>query len=652
LSQAHGSGLPPEKPSPVKLFSQSGNRLTFTFDSPEHPWTADELNIINNALGDFSPVIETVYGEPAFTITVNIRKDPSITFAGEYSPITKEIVLRDATRLDVLCHEMIHAFRDENMLLINSYEEGMTRAVEVEVFNRLAAYTFWNENHSYMYDVYYEGLNRQVIGSQFGNFDYASPFLLLRYDLTGYAWAKIFLENPNFFIDFNRTLYERTLLNPSALSDASILQDIASSLQPVVEGKPFFTWYEQQGIFDTTPQQGYFLYQNISNFNVYYFFRDISGSEKMIEGATIEWEIYDHDDSFISSGHGVTSSFGWTSLNPVFPAQYNGRIKVIASVKTPEGSIISNIALRSVGETEGIFGIVDDSETGVITITPLDDVTPPVSLDVINGAFSIPSFTNAKGRFIAVYTDQNAQTFSKQFNKDASDYFLSMVKSSAVADLALFQTVAPGQVTVGSNLMYTLTVVNNGPDTATELFLADVLPPDVTFVSVTSAQGSCTFFSSAVTCALDTLPKGSSTSVNIMVRPTQEGNISNAAEVVGNIFDSDTTNNATMMSSTVVDILTAIKGILILISKMENLVDLGILNQGQGNSLSAILQVVRQHIEQDKTTAAIKELGAFTNHINAFLRADILSQSDGEELKSMANNISIHLTPQHQAFSP
>ena len=651
LSEAYCNTTSKEQLSPGKLPSQLPNKLTFTFDSPEHPWTADELNIINNALADFSPVIETIYGEPAFTITVNVRKDPSITFSGEYSPITKEIVLRDATQLDVLCHEMIHAFRDENMLLINSYEEGMTRAVEVEVFNRLAAYTFWNENHSYMYDVYYEGLNRQVIGSQFGNFDYASPFLLLRYDLAGYAWAKVFLENSNFFVDFNRTLYDRALLDPSTLSDVSILQDIASSLQPVVEGKPFLTWYEQQGIFDPSPKEGYFLYQNISNFNVYYFSRDASGSEKMIAGATIQWEIYDHEDRLMLSGSGVTSPLGWISLNPLLPFDYKGRIKIVASVLTFDG-LINNTAFTFAGDHDGIFGIIEGTDTGVMAITPLDGDTPTVTIDVAHGIFDAPSLAVEKGRFIAVYRDGEGQIFSKQFNKDASDYFLSMVKNTSMADLSVFQTVTPGQITVGNNLMYTLTVANNGPDTATEVLLKDILPPVVTFVSVTPAQGSCTFFSSAVTCALDTINKGSSVTVKITTTPTQTGAIENNAYVAGNVYDPEMNNNNVVMSSTVLDINPAIKSIISLISRITILVDQEILNHGQGESLITLLEAAENHVKRDRAIPAINQIHAFMNHITAFLRAGVLTQSQGEALLTLADNIIVHLTPQHQAFSP
>jgi hypothetical protein len=311
-SQTHGSEIYRYNPAPAV----STKDLTFTFNSPFYPWSVEELNTLNTAIADLYPVVKTVYGEPAFNIIVNVRKDPSISFSGEYSPTTNEIVLRDASQLDVLCHEMIHAFRDDNMITINNYEEGMTRAVEVEVFDRLAAYTFWNENHSYIYDVYYDGLSRQVVGSQSGNFDYVSPFLLLRYELTGYAWAKVFFENSNFFIDFNRVLYDRTLMDPSVRADESKLLEIANSLQPSVEGKPFLTWYGQQGVLNRTPQTGYFLYQNISTLTVYYFYRDISGFETMQPGIQFSGRS-DYQDLLIDSGSDVASLFGWIPINSV-----------------------------------------------------------------------------------------------------------------------------------------------------------------------------------------------------------------------------------------------------------------------------------------------------------------------------------------------
>ena len=651
MSKAHCNDISREWVPTGKISSQSSNELSFTFFSPDYPWTADELNILNNAIDDFYPIIEMIYGEPAFPITVNVRKDPSIIFSGEYSPRTKEIVLRDATQLDVLCHEMIHAFRDENMILINSFEEGMARAVEVEVFSRLTAYTFWNEHHSYMYDVYYEGLNRQLIGSQSGNFDYASPFLLLRYDLSGYAWAKVFLENSNFFADFNSELYDRVLSDRSTLANVSMLKELAASIQPVAEGKPFLAWYEQQGIFDPTPWEGYFLYQNISNFNVYYFLRDTSGFEKMIEGATIDWEIYDHEERFISSGSGVTSRLGWISLNPSLPVDYKGRIKIVSSVLTPDG-LITNTVFTAAGNNNGIFGIVEGTDSGVITIMPLDGNTSPITVDVAHGIFDAPSLASEQGRFIAVYSDDNGQIFSKQFNKDASDYFLSMVKSSSVADLSLLQSAMPDEVTVGSNLMYTLTITNNGPDMASEVLLTDVLPPGVTFVSAIPTQGRCTFFSSSVRCAMNALDRDASATVNITVTPVQTGAIHNNANVTGNVSDPDVNNNSVLLSSSIIDIEPAIKKVNLLINKVATLVGREILNRGQAESLTALLEAAEQHIERDRANPAINQIRAFIAHVTAFVRAGIISQLDEEELKSAAYTIIAMLTQQHQALSP
>ena len=65
---------------------------------------------------------------------------------------------------------MLHAFRDRNMIAFSSFEEGMVRAAEIEIFNRLPGYDYsMGKHHSYQYDVYYEGLNRPSIGAQNGN---------------------------------------------------------------------------------------------------------------------------------------------------------------------------------------------------------------------------------------------------------------------------------------------------------------------------------------------------------------------------------------------------------------------------------------------------------------------------------------------------
>gem|GEM_PF-4516398 len=632
--------------------SLASRGIFFTFFSPDDPWEESDADVLRRAVEDFYPVIESVYGPPAFAITVNVRKDPSIGLSGEYSPRTKEILLRDATQLDVLCHEMIHAFRDEYMLSISSFEEGMARAVEVEVFNRLPDYTFWNENHRYLYDVYYEGLNKQMMGSQTGNFDYASPFLLLRYDLTGYAWAKVFLENPGFFIEFNRMLFEEAARNPSILSDLSALKELASSAQPIVEGKPFAAWYEQQGIFDPHPGEGHFLYTNISTLTIYYFSRDLAGSERMIAGAPIEWEVYDYEDTLIAKGDDVTSPLGWVSIFPSFPEGYSGRIKVVASALTPSSDAISNTALSCVGENKGVFGIVDASDGGTIVVIPLDSDSHATVATVTRGTFSLAPLEKERGRFVALFADGGGRLFSKRFNKDASLYFLSMAQSDGEADLVLAQSAESSYGTIGNDLVYTLTVTNAGPGMATDVFLADALPPSVIYVSAVPSQGRCRTQDSMILCALDTIEPGAQASVEITVIPTQAGAIENTAFAATNAIDRNIENNRIVSNMMISETNPAIQAIRDLIGKIEMLVHEQALSPGHGRALRSLLEGAEKNVRQNNPLPAVKKTRALINHVNALVRAGVIPDTAGAALEESARIIIRLLTPQHRAPSP
>ncbi len=411
--------------------------LTFLFHSPDYPWTSRELSVLRRAARDFYRTIKGVYGQPAFSIKVNVRKDPTIAVQGAYLATTNEILLKSSASLDVFCHEIIHAFRDDDMITLSNYEEGMTVAAEVEVFNRLPEYTYWDEYHSYPYDVFYEALNNYVIGSFRCIFDYASPLLLLRYQLAGYAWGKVLLENPNFFLSFNQELYQRVMYEPDLLETEQALSEMASALQPSVEGKPFEVWYGQQGIFTSDPPAGSFLYQNSSNFVVYLFNRDSTGSEQMEPGATINWEVYDYRDRLLDEGSAITSDLGWISFAPNVPADYKGRIKMVTFCSTPQGRI-ENISLRTFGEEEGIFGVLTKDDSGTVDIIPLDEPGEEVGVAVVNGAFSAPSLASLRGRFIAVFTGEGGRSFSRQFNKDASNYFLFMDEKETTTDSNLF----------------------------------------------------------------------------------------------------------------------------------------------------------------------------------------------------------------------
>lgn len=83
---------------------------------------------------------------------------------------------------------------------------------------------------------------------------------------------------------------------------------------------------------------------------------------------------------------------------------------------------------------------------------------------------------------------------------------------SGGADLAITK-IAPATVESGDQLEFAITVTNNGPDTATNVDVTDVLPAGVTYVSATPSQGSCSG-ATTVTCNLGTLLNGGSATIS------------------------------------------------------------------------------------------------------------------------------------------
>lgn len=401
------------------------NEISFTFDSPDYPWTASELESLQIWVDDFYPMVKLIYGSPAFSITVNIRKDPNIVFSGTYNPSTNEITLRSA-KADVLCHEMIHSFHDDNIILLSSYEEGMTRAAEVEVFNQLDDYYHWNENHSYYVDTYYEHDNQPDIGGENGSFGSGFVNVLLQYQQAGYAWAKAFLEDKDFFVNFNQAFYAQALVDPSVGDEESKLKDILRTVKPTVEGEDFDTWYAKQNILNTHHTSGYKLIMKADSSTVYYFYRSATGLDTMQTGEMLHWSVYDYDNILIDSGSTATGDYGWIDIYPEMPSGYRGRTKIVVKAATPEGEI-SRSFFNSYGmDKTGVFGIVNNHTEGEIVITPLNDPSLQEITEVINGAFSIPSLRNIRGQFSLVYTDSNNRQIERIFTKDASGYYVSV----------------------------------------------------------------------------------------------------------------------------------------------------------------------------------------------------------------------------------
>ena len=121
----------------------------------------------------------------------------------------------------------------------------------------------------------------------------------------------------------------------------------------------------------------------------------------------------------------------------------------------------------------------------------------------------------------------------------------------AQADLALAKADSPNPVIAGQTLTYTLTLTNYGPSTATNVHITDTLPADLTVLSVTANQGTCTTTATTLTCNLGSLAPASSATVTILasVAPSARGPLTNSASASAAEPDPDSTNNSATSTS-------------------------------------------------------------------------------------------------------
>jgi uncharacterized repeat protein (TIGR01451 family) len=149
--------------------------------------------------------------------------------------------------------------------------------------------------------------------------------------------------------------------------------------------------------------------------------------------------------------------------------------------------------------------------------------------------------------YIAGETNSNQSSFPVRGDLDRTanfgfDAFITKICVTTCADVSLTKSAPPGPVTVGTNVTYTIKVKNNGPDTATDVELTDVLPGTVNLVSVTTSAGSCGG-TSTIVCDLGTLANGAEVTVTIVVTTTVLRTLTNTASVTLAETDTNPSNN-------------------------------------------------------------------------------------------------------------
>lgn len=93
----------------------------------------------------------------------------------------------------------------------------------------------------------------------------------------------------------------------------------------------------------------------------------------------------------------------------------------------------------------------------------------------------------------------------------------TLVGSATAADVEITKTPSVNPARTGTTLVYTLLAKNNGPATATNVSVSDPLPTNLTFVSVITSKGTCSYTSGTrtISCSVGTLSNGQVATITV-----------------------------------------------------------------------------------------------------------------------------------------
>jgi uncharacterized repeat protein (TIGR01451 family) len=149
----------------------------------------------------------------------------------------------------------------------------------------------------------------------------------------------------------------------------------------------------------------------------------------------------------------------------------------------------------------------------------------------------------------ALVVSANAETntatvnHADQFDPNTGNNSAAATVTPQQADLAVGKQVSDPTPNVGETITYTITVANDGPDTATNVTLQDVLPAGVSYQSSTASQGS--FDPTSRTWTVGTVAVGVTDTLTItalVVSPSPQTNTASISH--SDQFDPNTNNNS------------------------------------------------------------------------------------------------------------
>jgi len=134
-------------------------------------------------------------------------------------------------------------------------------------------------------------------------------------------------------------------------------------------------------------------------------------------------------------------------------------------------------------------------------------------------------------------------------NNTSAGFEFSIIPNST--GLAISEWGTPNPVFALNNLIYTVSVLNRGPLSATGVVVTNILPPGVSFVSCQPSQGTYSYSTGTLTWNLGSVANGALASATIVASPSLAGSITNTASVSASTASPSTNTTASVVTTVV-----------------------------------------------------------------------------------------------------
>jgi uncharacterized repeat protein (TIGR01451 family) len=280
-----------------------------------------------------------------------------------------------------------------------------------------------------------------------------------------------------------------------------------------------------------------------------------NGTIEVTSGYACFWQAT-NDSDFVT----ITKGSGTSTGSVTFTVAENTTAYDRVATMTIAGQTVTitqdNPGCRqTISPASADFGATGGSNTFTVTSNGTNCEWTVASND---GFITITSTNAGIGTADVTYSvESNATVYPRTgtISVGSNTFTVSQQPREAFADLSVTKTNTPSSLFMGSNITYTVTVSNLGPDDARQVVFTDTWPAGVKFISASTTQGivyRAGTTNTTITAELGAIVAGSNAVVTVTATPTAPGELTNTVTVTSVATDSETNNNSATSIATAI----------------------------------------------------------------------------------------------------